>query len=210
MSEDQVSPAQQDPSDHSGEVGHAGEVASRSVTVTAAQQATHHSTPFIRSPLHASPRPSIPLLAPSFPHVTALALPVSTPRPHVASSCSSYHPVPSPPRVAHHGGSSPLAVLREEMPRIVRSLNRQLKEKSLKTRVGVFSVLKELVHVLPSCLRELIALLIPGIQKALSDKASNSNLKIEALLFTRLAMASHPPHVFQPHIKVLLSPPSHT
>ncbi|CAI5988630.1 unnamed protein product [Closterium sp. NIES-64] len=101
---------------------------------------------------------------------------------------------------------SPLAVLREEVPRIVRSLNRQLKEKSLKTRVGVFSVLKELVHVLPNCLTDLIALLIPGIQKALSDKASNSNLKIEALLFTRLAMASHPPHVFQPHIKELAAP----
>ncbi|CAI5478422.1 unnamed protein product [Closterium sp. Yama58-4] len=101
---------------------------------------------------------------------------------------------------------SPLAVLREEVPRIVRSLNRQLKEKSLKTRVGVFSVLKELVHVLPNCLTDLIGLLIPGIQKALSDKASNSNLKIEALLFTRLAMASHPPHVFQPHIKELAAP----
>ncbi|GJP34416.1 hypothetical protein CLOM_g18863 [Closterium sp. NIES-68] len=101
---------------------------------------------------------------------------------------------------------SPLFVLREETPRIVKSLNRQLKEKSLKTRVGVFCVLKELVHVLPNCLTDLIALLIPGIQKALTDKASNSNLKIEALLFTRLAMASHPPQVFQPHIKALAAP----
>lgn len=34
------------------------------------------------------------------------------------------------------------------------------------------------------------------------DKSSNSNLKIEALLFLRLAMASHPPTVFQQHISV--------
>jgi len=36
----------------------------------------------------------------------------------------------------------------------------------------------------------------------LQDKASNSNLKIEALVFTRLVMASHAPAVFHPHIKV--------
>jgi hypothetical protein len=34
------------------------------------------------------------------------------------------------------------------------------------------------------------------------DKASNSNLKIEALVFTRLVLASHSPAVFHPHIKV--------
>ena len=36
----------------------------------------------------------------------------------------------------------------------------------------------------------------------IQDKASNSNLKIEALVFTRLVMASHSPAVFHPHIKV--------
>lgn len=42
------------------------------------------------------------------------------------------------------------------------------------------------------------------------DKASNSNLKIEALVFTRLVMASHSSAVFHPHIKVLNveAPPS--
>lgn len=34
------------------------------------------------------------------------------------------------------------------------------------------------------------------------DKSSNSNLKIEALVFTRLVMASHSSGVFHPHIKV--------
>jgi hypothetical protein len=34
------------------------------------------------------------------------------------------------------------------------------------------------------------------------DKTSNSNLKIEALIFTRLVMASHSSAVFHPHIRV--------
>lgn len=34
------------------------------------------------------------------------------------------------------------------------------------------------------------------------EKSSTSNLKIEALIFTRLVLASHSPPVFHPHIKV--------
>lgn len=37
---------------------------------------------------------------------------------------------------------------------------------------------------------------------AVQDKSSTSNLKIEALIFTRLVLASHSPPVFHPHIKV--------
>lgn len=35
------------------------------------------------------------------------------------------------------------------------------------------------------------------------DKSSTSNLKIEALVFTRLVLASHAPSVFHPYIKVM-------
>jgi len=37
------------------------------------------------------------------------------------------------------------------------------------------------------------------------DKSSTSNLKIEALTFTRLVLASHSPPVFHPYIKVINS-----
>ncbi|KAF3773876.1 Cullin-associated NEDD8-dissociated protein 1 [Nymphaea thermarum] len=93
-----------------------------------------------------------------------------------------------------------------KVPKIVRSLNRQLREKSIKTKVGAFSVLKELVVVLPNCLDDHIGSLVPGIEKALNDKSSTSNLKIEALTFTRLVMSSHSPSVFHPHINSLSSP----
>ncbi|XP_058007206.1 cullin-associated NEDD8-dissociated protein 1 [Hevea brasiliensis] len=100
----------------------------------------------------------------------------------------------------------PRWLLKQEVPKIVKSINRQLREKSIKTKVGAFSVLKELVVVLPDCLAEHIGSLIPGIEKALNDKSSTSNLKIEALIFTRLVLASHSPSVFHPHIKALSSP----
>ncbi|CAL9008989.1 unnamed protein product [Prunus brigantina] len=96
---------------------------------------------------------------------------------------------------------SPRWLLKQEVPKIVRSINRQLREKSIKTKVGTFSVLKELVVVLPDCLADHIGSLIPGIEKALSDKSSTSNLKIEALIFARLVLASHSPSVFHPYIE---------
>lgn len=101
---------------------------------------------------------------------------------------------------------SPRAMLQQEVPKVVRSLNKQLRERSIKTKIGAFSVLKELVIVLPNSLADHIVSLVPGIEKALNEKASNSNLKIEALVFTRLVMASHPPAVFHPHIKALAMP----
>ncbi|KAL8162625.1 hypothetical protein V2J09_014114, partial [Rumex salicifolius] len=88
---------------------------------------------------------------------------------------------------------SPRWLLKQEVPKIIKSINRQLREKSVKTKVGAFSVLKELVAVLPDCLTDQIGSLIPGIEKALLDKSSTSNLKIEALVFTRLVLASHSP-----------------
>ncbi|XP_057502878.1 cullin-associated NEDD8-dissociated protein 1-like [Actinidia eriantha] len=102
--------------------------------------------------------------------------------------------------------TSPRWLLKQEVPKIVRSITRQLREKSIKTKVGAFSVLKELVVVLPDCVADHIGSLIPGIEKALCDKSATSNLKIEALVFTRLVLASHLPVVFHPYIKALSSP----
>lgn len=102
--------------------------------------------------------------------------------------------------------TSPKWLLKQELSKIVKSINRQLREKSIKTKVGAFSVLKELVVVLPNCLADHIGSLIPGIEKALNDKSSTSNLKIEALIFTRLVLSSHSPDVFHPYIKALSAP----
>ncbi|CAN6271551.1 unnamed protein product [Urochloa humidicola] len=102
--------------------------------------------------------------------------------------------------------SSPRWLLKQEVPKLVKSINKQLREKSIKTKVGAFSVLKELVVVLPDCLADHFGSLVPGIEKALNDKSSTSNLKIEALVFTRLVMASHSPSVFHPYTQALSAP----
>uniref|UniRef100_A0A453JP11 TATA-binding protein interacting (TIP20) domain-containing protein n=1 Tax=Aegilops tauschii subsp. strangulata TaxID=200361 RepID=A0A453JP11_AEGTS len=67
---------------------------------------------------------------------------------------------------------SPRWLLKQEVPKVVKSINRQLREKSIKTK----------------------------------DKSSTSNLKIEALAFTRIVMASHSPSVFHPYIQALSGP----
>ncbi|KAH9750330.1 Cullin-associated NEDD8-dissociated protein 1 [Citrus sinensis] len=84
--------------------------------------------------------------------------------------------------------------------------NNELKIDVSVQEVGAFSVLRELVVVLPDCLADHIGSLIPGIEKSLNDKSSTSNLKIEALTFTRLVLSSHSPPVFHPYIKALSSP----
>ncbi|PWZ05775.1 Cullin-associated NEDD8-dissociated protein 1 [Zea mays] len=100
----------------------------------------------------------------------------------------------------------PSLVAEARGPKVVKSINRQLHEKSIKTKVGTFSVLKELVVVLPGCLADHFGSLVPGIEKALNDKSSTSNVKIEALVLTRLVMASHSPYVFHPYIKWMNMP----
>lgn len=54
-------------------------------------------------------------------------------------------------------------VVEEQVPYIVKSLHKQLREKSIKTRQSCFLLLSELVNVLQGALTDHIANLIPGI-----------------------------------------------
>ncbi|XP_054693741.1 cullin-associated NEDD8-dissociated protein 1-like isoform X5 [Grus americana] len=58
----------------------------------------------------------------------------------------------------------PLTMLRNQVPNIVKALHKQLKEKSIKSRQGCFSLLTELANVLPGCLADHIPALVPGSQ----------------------------------------------
>lgn len=53
-------------------------------------------------------------------------------------------------------------LFRLQVPSIVKALHKQLKEKSIKSRQGCFSVLTELANVLPGCLADHIPALVPG------------------------------------------------
>ncbi|KAM8995332.1 cullin-associated NEDD8-dissociated protein 1-like isoform 1-T1 [Ara ararauna] len=101
----------------------------------------------------------------------------------------------------------PLRMLQSQVPSIVKALHKQLKEKSVKSRQGCFSLLTELANVLPGCLADHVPALIPaGIVFSLADKSSSSNMRIDTLSFLHVLLCNHQPEVFHPHIKSLLPP----
>lgn len=97
-----------------------------------------------------------------------------------------------------------LKLLQSQVPRLVRSIGRQLKEKSLKTRQCCFAVLTELLRVSPGSLSDHMSVLIPGVQHAMTDRLSNSNMKIDTLSFLGVALATHSPQVFYQHVLILI------
>ncbi|PSN42416.1 Cullin-associated NEDD8-dissociated protein 1 [Blattella germanica] len=95
----------------------------------------------------------------------------------------------------------PVCMLQTQVPAIVKAVHNQMKEKSIKTRQDCFTLLKELVIVLPGALTNHIPALIPGIQYSLG-----SNMKIDTLAFVHCLLTSHPPEVFHGHMAVLVPP----
>ncbi|XP_022103590.1 cullin-associated NEDD8-dissociated protein 1-like [Acanthaster planci] len=109
-----------------------------------------------------------------------------------------------PDSMEHEEG--PISMLRLQVPDIVRALHKQMREKSIKTRQGCFSLLTELISVSPGALAEHIPAVIPGIQFSLGDKNSSSNMKIDTLSFLNCLMVNHNPQVFHPHMAVIVPP----
>ena len=101
--------------------------------------------------------------------------------------------------------SGPLQLLQNQVPNIIKTLHKQLKEKSVKTRQGSFSLLLELINVIPGCLNDHLDILIPGILFSLNDKSSTSNIKIDTLVFLNVLLKTHQPEVFHPFLNDLLS-----
>ena len=87
------------------------------------------------------------------------------------SSSSSLQVSQDPKRMEAEEG--PVSLLQGQVGNIVKALHRQMKEKSIKTRQGCFSLLTELIHVLPGALATHMDLIVPGIQFSLG--------KVEAL-----------------------------
>ncbi|KAJ7999313.1 hypothetical protein DPEC_G00193090 [Dallia pectoralis] len=99
-----------------------------------------------------------------------------------------------------------ITLLKKQVPAVVKALHKLLKDKSMKSRQGCFSLLTELANVLPGDLGDHIPALIPGIVYSLTDKSSSSNMKIDALSFLHVLLCSYPPEIFQVHMKVILPP----
>ncbi|KAF5283424.1 hypothetical protein FQA39_LY04800 [Lamprigera yunnana] len=101
---------------------------------------------------------------------------------------------------------TPIFLLQQQVPLIVKGIHSQMREKSVKTRQDCFQLLKELCNVLPGALTHHIGDLIPGIQFSLSEKYSSSNMKIDSLSFIYCLLTSHSPVVFHPYMSVLVVP----
>lgn len=99
-----------------------------------------------------------------------------------------------------------ISMLKQQVPSLVKGVHRQMKEKSIKTRQGCFSLLTELVQVYPGALTHHIHMLIPGIQFSLGDKNSSSNMKIDTLAFVHCLLVHHSGDIFHPYIGELLPP----
>lgn len=108
-----------------------------------------------------------------------------------------------------------VSILRNQVPQIVRSLDRQLKEKSIKTRLSCFALLSELVNILPNALadpstqadqkKNFLNNIIPGILYSLNSNNSTSSMKIEALAFLNVLLKTHKPEVFQNYFSALIT-----
>lgn len=104
------------------------------------------------------------------------------------------------------GGQPPLAIIKltEMIPTIVAKASSLLREKGVKTRQIAFHMFTEVMNIIPNALSDHIASLIPGILFSFADKNSTSNMKIDALIFMQELVKTHQPHIFYPHIDVIL------
>jgi len=100
-------------------------------------------------------------------------------------------------------------LLRGQVPSLVRAVERQLKEKSPKTRAACFDLLTELLQTLPGALTGLHASVLPAILACLCDKQSTGNMKIITLNFLKAMLSTHDAQVFQPHLGEIIPPLVH-
>ncbi|KAM5147887.1 cullin-associated NEDD8-dissociated protein 1-like [Mantella aurantiaca] len=103
-------------------------------------------------------------------------------------------------------GDTPQSALQKQVPSVMKSLHKLLKDKSTKSRQGCFAVLTELTCALPGCLSQHIPALVPGLVFSLTDKSSSSNMRLDTLTFLNVILGSHPPECFQPHLPAFLPP----
>ena len=99
---------------------------------------------------------------------------------------------------------SPIHLLQNQVSNIVKTLHKQLKEKSVKTRQGSFNLLLELIAVLPGCLQNHLDIIVPGILYSLNDRNSSSNMKIDTLIFLNSLLKTHPPQIFHAYLEQLI------
>lgn len=88
----------------------------------------------------------------------------------------------------------------------MKALQRQLKDRNVRTRQGCFNLFTELAGVLPGCLAEHMTVLVSGIVFSLADYSSSSTIRMDALAFLQGLLGTEPAEAFHPHLPTLLPP----
>ncbi|XP_036037968.1 cullin-associated NEDD8-dissociated protein 2 isoform X2 [Onychomys torridus] len=101
---------------------------------------------------------------------------------------------------------SNLNMLRAQVPLVIKALQRQLKDRNVRTRQGCFYLLTELAGVLPGSLAEHMPVLVSGIVFSLADHSSSSTIRMDALAFLQGLLGTEPAEAFHPHLPTLLPP----
>ena len=98
----------------------------------------------------------------------------------------------------------PVNLLKNQIGPIVKAIQKQMKFKNGKTRQGCFSLLTQLVNVLPGALNNHLPQVVPGIQFSINDKTSTSNMKIDTLSFLNHLLLTHDEKLFHPYLEALV------
>ncbi|XP_045846766.1 cullin-associated NEDD8-dissociated protein 2 [Meles meles] len=99
-----------------------------------------------------------------------------------------------------------LHALHGQVPLVIKALQRQLKDRSVRARQGCFSLLTELAGVLPGSLAEHMPVLVAGIVFSLVDRSSSSTIRMDALAFLQGLLGTEPAEAFHSHLPTLLPP----
>ncbi|KAM5130126.1 cullin-associated NEDD8-dissociated protein 2 [Callospermophilus lateralis] len=101
---------------------------------------------------------------------------------------------------------SNLHMLRGQVPLVIKALQRQLKDRSIRARQSCFSLLTELAGVLPGSLAGYMPVLMSGIVFSIADRSSSSTIRMDALAFLQGLLGTEPAEAFHPHLPTLLPP----
>lgn len=102
------------------------------------------------------------------------------------------------------GDAAAKASLSKDIPGVLRSLARQLRGRSTKTKSLGLRALQELVRASPSAVVENMKDVVPAVKSSLDDKTSGASaLKTDALAFINATLTANSPAAFQPHAAAL-------
>ena len=97
--------------------------------------------------------------------------------------------------------ASPIVKLLD-VAKVMKAVQKQLKDKSFKTKERCLELLRELILVLDGGLASYLPALITNLQKCV-EKSAKTSLKVEALTLLALIIEKHPGADLRQHVKLL-------